>query len=325
MFYWKSILNPALYHGHIKKPPFFEGWYYKLVNADESQKYALIPGVFLGKDGYAFIQVLHGATGEVDFFNFPLEAFSAAEDEFIVRIGRNIFQLGTVHLDIDQQAKRVKGDLSFSNVAGWPVSLTSPGVMGWYAWVPKMECYHGVLSFSHKITGSLHVNGTSIDFTGGQGYIEKDWGTAFPEGYAWMQSNHFQRSNVCLTASIAMIPWLGSAFRGFIVGLWIDGGLHRFATYTGAKTDLLEIEDNQVIWHIIDRNHRLEINAIRGKTGDLKGPTRQDMGLRVAESLLAEIKVRLLDRDGRVLFDDVGRHAGLEVAGDIKKLLSSQG
>ena len=140
-----------------------------------------------------------------------------------------------------------------------------------------------------------------------------------------MQSNHFQRSNVCLTASIAMIPWLGSAFRGFIVGLWIDGGLHRFATYTGAKTDLLEIEDNQVIWHIIDRNHRLEINAIRGKTGDLKGPTRQDMGLRVAESLLAEIKVRLLDRDGRVLFDDVGRHAGLEVAGDIKKLLSSQG
>ena len=120
--------------------------------------------------------------------------------------------------------------------------------MGWYAWVPKMECYHGVLGFDHQITGSLEFNGTELDFTNGRGYIEKDWGVAFPEGYVWMQSNHFNRPRVCLTASIAMIPWLGSAFRGFIVGLWIDRQLYRFATYTGAKTDLIEITDREVIW-----------------------------------------------------------------------------
>lgn len=79
------------------------------------------------------------------------------------------------------------------------------------------------------------VNDQQIDFSGGCGYIEKDWGAAFPEGYVWMQTNHFERSNACLTASIAMIPWLGSAFRGFLVGLWLDGELIRFTTYTGAK------------------------------------------------------------------------------------------
>ena len=30
-----AALNPGIFHGLNKKPPFFEGWYYKLVSADE--------------------------------------------------------------------------------------------------------------------------------------------------------------------------------------------------------------------------------------------------------------------------------------------------
>jgi hypothetical protein len=44
----RSTLNPGVYHGLNKKPPFFEGWYYKLVSADERDKVAIIPGVILG-------------------------------------------------------------------------------------------------------------------------------------------------------------------------------------------------------------------------------------------------------------------------------------
>lgn len=318
---FRNILNPAIYHGHRKKPPFFEGWYYKLISADETQKNAIIPGIFLGEDGYAFIQVLHGNSGEVDFLKYPLESFSASEDEFKVKIDNNIFRLDSLQLDIQRPELKISGMLAFENVTGWPVTLTSPGVMGWYAWVPKMECYHGVLGFDHRISGSLEINQAKLDFTNGRGYIEKDWGAAFPEGYIWMQTNHFDRPGVCLTASIAMIPWLGSAFRGFIVGLWIDRKLYRFATYTGAKTDLLELNAHEVTWTMHDKDYRLEIRAVRGKTGDLKGPTRLDMGLRVAESLEAAVSVRLLTRRGDVLFEETGRHAGLEIAGDIHKLL----
>ena len=35
----------------------------------------------------------------------------------------------------------------------------------------------------------------------------------------------------------AIIPWLGSTFWGTIVGLWHEGRLYRFATYTGAKME----------------------------------------------------------------------------------------
>ena len=57
----RSALHPAAYHGHGKKPPFFEGWYYKIVDATEEQRFAIIPGVFLSDDPdrhHAFVQVL---------------------------------------------------------------------------------------------------------------------------------------------------------------------------------------------------------------------------------------------------------------------------
>ncbi|MCK7537696.1 MAG: tocopherol cyclase family protein [Marinilabiliales bacterium] len=34
------------------------------------------------------------------------------------------------------------------------------------------------------------------DFSGGRGYIEKDWGHSFPSAYVWMQSNHFQLARI---------------------------------------------------------------------------------------------------------------------------------
>ena len=53
----RTTLTPGMYHGFNKKPPFFEGWYYKLVSADERYKVAIIPGVILGQDAHAFVQV----------------------------------------------------------------------------------------------------------------------------------------------------------------------------------------------------------------------------------------------------------------------------
>ena len=61
----KTTLNPSFYHGLNKKPPFFEGWYYKLISADEKLKVAIIPGVIKGNDAHSFIQVLNGVDQEM--------------------------------------------------------------------------------------------------------------------------------------------------------------------------------------------------------------------------------------------------------------------
>jgi hypothetical protein len=178
------------------------------------------------------------------------------------------------------------------------------------------------VSLDHALAGALEVNGQHIDLDGGRGYIEKDWGRSFPSGWVWFQSNHFEQPATCITASIAMIPWIGQSFRGFIVGFWHGGALYRFATYTGAVTEKLEIAEREVRWAIRDRRYRLELSAQRAQAGVILGPTTLEMGKRVPESLQAVVRVRLFTHDGRTIFEGAGRNAGLEVAGDLHRLLA---
>ena len=90
-----------------------------------------------------------------------------------------------------------------------------------------------------------------------------------------------------------MIPWLGSAFRGFIIGFWHAGRLYRFATYTGARVEKLAIDEHSVHWVVRDRQYRLEMVAARTQAGLLRGPQAMDMGGRVPETLQATVTVRL--------------------------------
>ncbi len=319
---YRATLNPDLYHGFGKKPPFFEGWYFKLVSVDEKQRYAIIPGVILGEKGHAFVQVLNGSTSEFTYHTFPLEDFWASQETFEIRVGPNQFSRERLCLQIEDELDKISGELNFGKNNPWPVSVLSPGIMGWYAWVPFMECYHGVVSLDHRMHGSLRINEELVDFNEGTGYIEKDWGQSFPAGYIWLQSNHFDLPGTCITGSVAIIPWLRSAFRGFIVGLWHANHLYRFATYTGARLEKLEIDDEHVEWILHDGGYRLEIIATRARGGLLLGPTRLEMGKRVNESMLSRVDVRLSAISGAEIFSGTGRNAGLEAHGELDRLLS---
>jgi len=300
----------------------------------------VIFGVFLGRDpaaSHAFMQTLDGASGRSTYHRYPLDAFHAGPGELDIQIGPNRLRRDGVSLDIDTPERQMKGELRFSGQSPWPVTPLSPGIMGWYAFVPRMECYHGVLSFDHELSGALTIDGQVVDFTGGRGYREKEWGQAFPKAWIWMQSNHFARHpGASLSASVAIVPWLGSAFPGFVVGLWRQQHLYRFATYSGAVIEHLDVDDTHVTWRLASRRplmpgatrHRLEIAAWRSEGGLLHSPERVDMQQRVTESLTARLDVRLVAvRDGRetVLFEDSGRHAGLEIAGptsEIQKMIT---
>jgi hypothetical protein len=318
-----ETLHPEIYHGHDRKPPFFEGWYYRLIDASEERRYAIIPGIFLGKDAHAFIQVLEGHTRRSAYRTFPVDQFWADRERFEVRIGENVFTRESIRmaLDRDETLGQISGELRFTGGQPWPVTLGSPGIMGWYAWIPTMECYHGVLSFDHSISGTLQIEGQRHVFDGGRGYIEKDWGKSFPSAYIWFQSNHFDTPRTCLTASIAIIPWLRTSFRGMIIGLWLDGKLYRFATYTGARSEKLELKENHLTWVVTNGDLRLELNAVQATGGLIYGPTLHDMGKRVDESLDGSLRVRLTGRGGKLIFEGDGRHAGFEINGDLPRLL----
>ena len=184
--------------------------------------------------------------------------------------------------------------------------------------------YHGVLSFDHSLQGTITLNGKEMDFSGGRGYIEKDWGKNFPQAWVWFQSNHFKNISACITGSVAIIPWVGNSFKGFIVGFWLNGKLYRFTTYRNSKIESLDITDSRVAWVLRNRTHRLRLNACRAQGGLLRGPTPLDMGGRVMETLSASIDVQLENLQGDLLFEGTGENAGLEVVGDLQRLLAKK-
>jgi len=304
----------------------FEGWYFKLVDARGEQPLAVIPGVFLGEGAHAFVQVLDGREARAWYHRYDLADFEAAPDRLDLRIGENRFSSDGVTLAIAADATdpdaAAHGTVRFSPWRPWPVTWASPGVMGPYGFVPFMECNHGILSVDHALEGAFEVCGRTVSYDGGRGYTEKDWGKRFPSAYVWTQSNHFDREGISLTASIARIPWLTGAFRGFLVGLLLDGELHRFTTHGGAVIESLTLSDTHLHLRIRNRDLRLEVDTRKESGGVLRAPYEQQMIERVAEAMTSDLDLRVTRlADHRLLYEGRGRHACLEMQGDLALIL----
>ena len=257
------------------------------------------------------------------YFEYEKSLFSYSKKEFNVSIADNHFSSEGLELNIKKDNQDIRGKLKFGKLVAWPVKLFSPGAMNWYRFVPFMECFHGVLGFDHALDGKLTINGKEIDFTGGRGYIEKDYGRSFPSYYLWGQSNHFEEENISLMVSFAKIPWFGSYFDGFIIGFMLKDKLYKFATYTGAKITKLRLLDKKIIIHVKDKRYKLEIEAEKSQGVHLPSPVEGSMTGRILESIDAKIHVKLSKiRKGKmeILFEGMGRNAGLDIGGKVEEI-----
>tara|TARA_B100000963_G_scaffold95400_1_gene82184 strand:- start:203 stop:1195 length:993 start_codon:yes stop_codon:yes gene_type:complete len=315
-----AIWNPHVYHGWGRSKKFFEGWYYKIVDDTQTNAFAIIPGIAMDENGnkQSFIQVLDGKNLKADYFKFDSKAFKPTPKKHDLYIAENHFTMRGLAINLPN----LRGNLVFKNLSPWSNSFLSPGIMGPYSFVPFMECYHGIVSMNHEIQGSLFQNGKQICFDNGKGYMEKDWGHSFPKAYVWMQSNHFSNSSVSFKSSIAIIPWLKSSFIGHIAGVLIDGKLFEFTTYNGTKLNSCEISQEEVKITMQSRLYELKIKAMREKATTLAAPVSGFMDGRIDESMKARIKVKLINKkSNKIILNDTGTSAGIEVAGDYKKLV----
>jgi len=314
------LFSPHVFQGDLKLKNYFEGWYFKQVTADLSHVWSFIPGIALTPEGkQAFIQFIDGITGKTAWFEYPLETFSFDKRKMMVRVGNSWFMENKIHLDIDKDNQLFQGEINFSNSIEFPSKWYSPGIMGWYSFVPFMECKHGIVSVSHELHGKISRNGDTIDFTGGKGYIEKDWGTSFPESWIWIHSNHFTNESTSFTFSVAKIPWLGKYFIGHICFLYLNGKFYRFATYNGSKITSLKYLENQLEISIEGKNENLKIRVTPNISGHLKAPVQGKMNRIIKESIDSTAYLTLSDKEGKVIYEDTGQRAGFEM---IEKILS---
>ncbi len=320
------IWHPAVYQGGNVTRRYFEGWYYKHVDAEKTRTLAVIPGVSFSVDGksvHAFVQVVP-SSGKAHYFARPIEHFRwDARDPYRVSIGSSTFDRHGITLDLADGDYVVEGALEFGPWTPWPVTALSPGIMGWYRFVPQMETYHGVLSMDHSVSGSISLGDEQICFDGGRGYTEKDWGRSFPSSWIWAQSNSFAARGTSVMLSVAKIPWMTGSFVGHIAGLLLEGELHRFATYTGARITSVHTHGEEARVVIGDRREELEIHAHGSETLILKAPVLGAMEGHDAESLGGTLDVTLRAVRGgrsRVVFEGTGHQAGIEIMNDRDEL-----
>lgn len=324
--YLRTLWRPEVFHGSLATGNFFEGWFFKIVDANKANVLAFIPGISLGDDPHAFIQVLDGQTHQSNYFRFPTADFKASTRKMEIQIGNNFFSAAGLKINIVTRDQQICGNLDFGELQPWPVTITSPGVMGWYAYAPFMECFHGVVSFDHCIEGAVSHNKKNIQFDGGRGYIEKDWGKSFPSAYVWIQCNHFEQPGISLMVSIAKIPWLQRAFRGFIIGVFVDKKLYRFTTYTGAILNYLRLNESQVHLQVSDKKFILNIEAHRTEGGLLHAPYNKQMLTRISETLISIVKIELYQKskfNNQLIFSGAGHPAGLDVVGRLEDIIDS--
>ncbi|MBI9095756.1 MAG: hypothetical protein JEY71_12845 [Sphaerochaeta sp.] len=81
---------------------------------------------------------------------------------FSVTIGGNHFSIDRISVDLSFEDLSLKAEVLNHNPTPFPVTLTSPGIMGWFSYVPFMECNHGVVSTHHGLQGTVEINGKPI-------------------------------------------------------------------------------------------------------------------------------------------------------------------
>ncbi len=279
---------------------FFEGWYFNHTN--ESELLAFIPGMNVDERGekQAFIQIITNEGSSNVKFEFNDLCVSA--DRLLIKIGENEFSDKGIKINIQNEAVSCSGQIQYSNL-----SEPRHNIMGPFRFVPFMECNHEVISMFHKVKGFAVVNGKRIDFDSGLGYIEKDWGTSFPEKYTWIQCNDFCNKELSVMLSIAKVPVLGRVFTGCICAIYYQGKEYRLATYSNVK--IIKWDRNEIA--VNQGNYMLKIWIKASDSYRLIAPLKGDMTRKINENVSGTATFKFQYKD-TVIFNEISNNASFE-------------
>lgn len=317
-----EIWSPFAAHRPPGNKAFFEGWYFKHTHAD-GRVICLIPGIARDADqqAHAFIQVIAAGLPKPLFVHYPAQQFYATRSPFEVRIGNSVFSLEGCCVDIEHEGLHIRGQVRYDKLMPLKDHPASPGIMGPFSFVPGMSCIHGVISLHHRLEGSLAIGDEVWQMAGGTGYIEKDWGTSFPDHWLWMQANCFEgHPSLSFMAAVATIPYAGLKFNGLICVLCHNGRQHRLATYNLARVEsITRRQDGWICLSLRKGSLRLQALALHKHAGELRAPQMGAMQRVIHESPATRLHLTV-QRRGRTVLRAQSVGAGMECVGDYLSL-----
>lgn len=285
---------------HGGRGAWFQGWYLK--HQGEEGGLAVIPALHREKRGEwsASLQII--TPDESRLVDYPGHAFQCWREEFQVRLGDSWFSRDGAHLSVERPGLSLQGELRYG-----PFTVPEEDIMGPFRHVPHMQCVHSLVSMGHRVDGLVTLNGKTMMFTNGQGYVEGDRGRSFPRRYLWTQCAWRERQNVSLVLAVAKIPLPLGSFTGCISQIYLAGRPIRMATYQGARVERWS-EQGAVIRQ---GRLRLAVDVLAQEGRALRAPTGGKMNRTIHESLYAAVRFRLWE-GGWLLFDHTDGEASFE-------------
>jgi len=251
-----------------------------------------------GEDGT--VAIIFGKSKEKNFIQVITENDSFIEEFPNANIGKG-FNMAVGENKIDKNGLVT----SFGEIKFGPFSKIDGDIMGPFRFLPFMECKHMIISMRHEISGQLVVGEKIYNFDNSVGYIEGDRGKGFPRKYFWTQA-HFD--NIDVSASCAIIPYLGIRFRGTICVVMIDGREYRLATYHRARVKRFDAEGliikqgkYTLVIEVLDKENSLPLQA----------PTKGKMTRVIHESVKRKVRYKFM-RGEEILFDLTSDQAAYE-------------
>lgn len=279
----------------LDKKDAFEGWFSKINDQENGLMLSIIWGYSTHqKTKHAFIQFQDNLRHDTAYIRYPIDELKWKTDPFVLQIGKNELSQKGMILDFAIDGVPVRGEFVFGFFSPIKQSLLKPNIMGWLTFFPN-ECNHSIISMDHKVNGSIQIGDKSRKITDANGYIEKDWGTGFPNEYVWVQA-HVQK-NSSVVFSYASVPILGKYAKGFFLVLHHDGKEFRFTSIEGSRLKEFHVSEDSFDVVIIKSGMRLKLKVKQFNPVSLASPKHGEMKSIIKESLDGTIELTLEIKD----------------------------
>lgn len=283
--------KPSSLSGGFERYNYFEGWFQKVYSTKHKASFIIIYGYATRNtnDTFGFIQVL--IPGNIpELIYFSKNEISCDPDRHFVRMGTNILAMEVIRIN----TVRLSIHLNLNN--NYPIR-TFKNSMGYTYFIPNLPCYHAVLNTYHPVSGEIRYNDVQYSLDSELGYLEKNWGTSFPENYFWLHAVDPNDSQVSLLFSRAEIKWLGKKFIKHVGHFRFEGKQIDLRELKNFAVSTLVLNPHSQLIQISSKTIQLDILIMYGNKVMFKGPEEGNLSRDILHHSDALIDVTFTDQD----------------------------
>ncbi|MBE6023037.1 MAG: hypothetical protein E7231_07365 [Cellulosilyticum sp.] len=302
-----------------KQKNYFEEWQMKVLDAKQEKVLGIsIHLDQIGETNEGMLQVSYDTGIDCNRISFKCDELSSHEEAIIA--GKNHIGAEEVLLDINEKKLSIKGKLMINRVINLNQSFLKPGLMGYYKHIPFLEFYQEVLTLQGKVAGEFCIDGETVDFTDGHYFLQKQWGSKFPNVWLWAQCSGFEKKkDLAIMVGVARLKVLFNYYTAFAIPIYYNDQVEIFSNYNGGHISKLYRYKGYIHCTIIQKDKLLDLK-IYGRDEVERTSSKESHGIRdIYECNRVKMEVKI-SQNGNVLLEDSSLECSIEMGGNTSKL-----